>query len=66
MLLRDKVVIASHLVTNLGVGALTKMETIVEEHENAGDIEGAAFWREIAEAIRIVSRIGQQSSTDKG
>lgn len=55
MLVRDKVVIATKLFANLGSNAPAKLEAMVDEHMDAGDMEGAAFWREIAEAVRIVA-----------
>ena len=56
MLVRDKVLIASKLVANLGDAAVAKMEALVDAHMEADDMEGAAFWLEIADAVRIVGQ----------
>ena len=58
MRVRDKAVIACKLVANLGDAALPEMEAIVDAHVEADDTEGAAFWREIAEAVRVLARRG--------
>jgi hypothetical protein len=55
MLVRDKVVIAAKLFATLGSSAPAKLEAMIDEHMDAGDKEGAAFWREIAAAVRIVA-----------
>jgi len=62
MLVRDKILIASKLVANLGDQALPKMEAMVDEHLEADDMEGAAFWREIADAVRMVKQRGRNFS----
>ena len=59
VLVRDKVLIASKFVANLGDAAVAKMEAMVDAHMEADDMEGAAFWREIADAVRVVARRGR-------
>jgi hypothetical protein len=56
MLVRDKLHIASNVIAKLGCNATATMEEIVDQHMDAGDMEDAAFWREIAEAVRVLQR----------
>ena len=57
MLVRDKLFIASNLIAKFGSNTTATMEAIVDEHMDAGDMEDAAFWREIAEAVRVLQRL---------
>ncbi len=50
--------IASNLAANLGDTTVAKVEAIVDAHVRANDLEGASFWREIADAVRVVVRQG--------
>ncbi|MEA2781365.1 MAG: hypothetical protein QOK29_2909 [Rhodospirillaceae bacterium] len=55
--------VARVMVRSFGARAETIMEKRAEDHMRAGEAEGAAFWRRVAQAIRTLEPSNSSGSS---
>ena len=63
MALSDVVLVAQEMIAELGDRAASAMEARARAHAEAGEIEGAVFWSQVATAARAL--LGQRLAENK-
>jgi hypothetical protein len=61
---RNVIAVASRMIARYGHASTAMMEKRVEENARAGDAEAAAFWANVAKAVRALDgKLGNMSGS---